>query len=297
MCPASSDNVQPMNYRRSDLVFYSPLVRVFDVSCHAPQSGYGGEEWCSTTQIIIPRRGVFMLNHHGAPIIADPNTALILGIGDTYQISHPVDGGDQCTVLVFRPELVEEALGSVEARHGIIQATTQLNIHVLTHLIVTRMADQLNAEENSVFVLNALARDFSNSMGWSSMSESQKQRVEEVRALLASQPTEAWNLESIARTVYCSPFYLARQFRVITGESISRYLLRLRLALALDRLAQGEANLARLAVELRFANHSHFSARFKSVFGTTPAALRSTLTRKRFQKMSKILTAKPLTRC
>jgi AraC family transcriptional regulator len=286
-----------MSYRRSDLVFHSPLVRVFDVSCHAPQSGYGGEEWCSATQIIVPRRGVFMLNHDGAPIIADPNTALVFGLGDTYQISHPVDGGDQCTVLLFRPELVEEALGSVEARHGIIQATTQLSIHVLTHLMATRMADQLEAEENSVFVLNALARDFSNSLGWSSVSESQKRRVEEVRALLASQPTEPWHMESIARAVYCSPFHLARQFRAITGESIAHYLLQLRLALALDRLAQGETDLAQLAVELGFANHSHFSARFRSIFGITPSAARNTLTHRHLQQMSKIVTANPRSQC
>ena len=195
-----------MSDRRSDLIFHSPLVRIFDVDCHAPQSGYGGEEWCSATQIIIPRRGVFILNRHGGPIVADPNTALVFGIGDTYQISHPVEGGDQCTVLVFRPELLEDALGSVEARHGIIQAATQLSIHALTHLMATRMADQLEAEENSVFVLNSLARDLSKSLGCSSVSESQKRRVEEVRALLASQPTEAWNLESIARAVCCSPF-------------------------------------------------------------------------------------------
>jgi AraC family transcriptional regulator len=148
-----------------------------------------------------------------------------------------------------------------------------------------------------VFGLDASARDFSNSLGWSSVSESQKRRVEEVRALLASQPTEPWHMESIARAVYCSPFHLARQFRAITGESIAHYLLHLRLALALDRLAQGETDLAQLAVELGFANHSHFSARFKSVFGEMPTALRRALTRKRLEKMSKILTAKPTTRC
>jgi AraC family transcriptional regulator len=286
-----------MSYRNSALVFHSLLVRVFDVSCHAPQSGYGGEEWCSATQIIVPRRGVFMLNHNGAPIVADPNTALVFGMGDTYQISHPIDGGDQCTVLVFRPELVEEALGSVKARHGIVRAATQLSINVLTHLMATRMADQLAAEENAVFVLNALARDFSCSLGWSSVSEFQKRRVEEVRALLASQPTEPWHLESIARAAYCSPFHLSRQFRAIAGESITRYLLRLRLALALDRLAQGETNLASLAGELGFANHSHFSARFKSIFGVTPTAVQNKLTHRRLQKMSKIVTAKPRTQC
>ena len=215
-------------------------------------------------------------------------------MGDTYQVSHPVDGGDQCTVLVFRPELLEDALGSVKARHGTIHAATQLCIHVLTYTMATGMADRLEAEESAVFVLNALTTDFSSSLSlsWQRVSAVQQRRVQEVRALLASQPSEPWHLESIARAVYCSPYHLARQFREVTGESIARYLLRLRLALALDRLTQGETDLALLAVELGFAHHSHFSARFRSVFGTTPTAVRHTLTQRRFQKMSKIVTAK-----
>ena len=286
-----------MSYRRSDLVFHSPLVRVFDVTCHAPKSGCSSEEWCSVVQIVVPRRGVFMLHQQGGLKVADPNTALVFGMGNTYQVSHPVDGGDQCTVLVFSPELIEDALGSLEARHGTIHAATQLSIHVLTHTMATGEIDRLEAEEGAVFVLNALARDFGlfPPLSWQRVSEFQERRVEEVRALLASQPTETWHLDSIARTVYCSPFHLARQFRAIIGESIARYLLRLRLALALDRLAQGETELARLAVELGFAHHSHFSARFRSVFGTTPTAVRNTLTHQSFQQMSKIVTAKPRT--
>jgi AraC family transcriptional regulator len=287
------------SYLHSDLVFHSLMLRVYDVTCHAPQSDYASEEWCSMAQIIVPRRGVFMLHRSGVLIVADPNTVLVLGMGDTYQVSHPVDGGDQCTVLVFRPELLDDALGSAESRYGTIQAATQLHIHLLTHRMATGVIDRLEAEESAILVLNALAIDFRSSPSWTwqQVSESQKRRVEEVRALLASQPTETWHLDSIARTVYCSPFHLARQFRAITHESIARYLLRLRLALALDRLAQGEADLARLAVQLGFAHHSHFSARFRSVFGTTPTAVRNTLTQRRLQKMSKILTAKPRTRC
>jgi AraC family transcriptional regulator len=287
-----------MSDRRSDLVFQSPLVRAFDVTCHAPQSGCSDEEWCSVTQIVVPRRGVFLLHHRGVPIVADPNTALVYSIGETYQISHPVDGGDQCTVLVFRPELMDEALGNVEVQHRTIHASTQLRIHVLTYTMATGLIDRLECEESAVLVLNALAEDFGSSSPSSRqrVSQVQQRRVEEVRALLASQPTNPWHLDSIARTVYCSPFHLARQFQASTGESIARYLLRLRLALALDRLAQGETELARLAVELGFTHHSHFSARFRSIFGATPTEVRNRLTQRRFQEMSKILTAKPRTR-
>ena len=287
-----------MSDQHPELIFQSPLVQVFDVTCHAPQSGWSDEECCSSNQVVVPRRGVFQMHHRAMSIVADPNTALVLRMGDTYQFSHPVEGGHQCTVLVFRREVLEAALGSVETRYGTIHAATQLSIHALTYLIALGVADPLQEEENALYVLNALAGAFrSSSLSWSSASESHKRRVEKVRALLATQPTEPWRMESIARAVYCSPFHLARQFRAITGESIARYLLRLRLALALDFIAQGETDLARLAVELGFTHHSHFSARFKSVFGITPTAVRNTLTHRHIQKMSKILTATSCTQC
>jgi len=128
-----------MSDRRSDLVFDSLLVRVFDVTCHAPRSGCSSEECCSVAQVVLPRRGVFIMHHRGTPIVADANTALIFGVGDTYQVSHPVDGGDQCTVLVFRPELVENGVGSVEVRHRTLDAATQLSVHVLTHTMFCQL--------------------------------------------------------------------------------------------------------------------------------------------------------------
>ena len=286
-----------MSYLHSDLIFSNPLVRVFDVDCHAPKSDNASEERCSTTQIIVPRRGVFLMHYQGTPIVADLNTAVVLSTGDTYHVSHPMDGGDQCTVLVFSQDLLEEGLGNVKTQHGTIHPATQLQIHVLTHRLANGVFDQLEAEESAVFVLNALALDFKLSppLNWQKVSKFQRQLVEEVRALLASHPTDIWRLETIARTVYCSPFHLARQFKAITGETIARYLLRLRLVLALDYLAQGGTDVARLAVELGFAHHSHFSARFRSVFGMTPSAMRNTLTHRHLQQMSKILTAKPRT--
>jgi AraC-like DNA-binding protein len=91
--------------------------------------------------------------------------------------------------------------------------------------------------------------------------------------------------------VHCSPYHLARQFRSITGASVSEYLLRLRLALASERLAEGADDLAALATDLGFANHSHFSARFRSVFGMPPGAVRRALTAGDLRELRTFLTA------
>ena len=120
--------------------------------------------------------------------------------------------------------------------------------------------------------------------------------MEDARLLLASAPSHRWRLADVARALHYSPFHLARLFRATTGMGMHRYLVRLRLGLALDRLAQGERDLAILAADLGFAHHSHFTAGFRSVFGTTPAVTRERLTHARLREMRTILTVADLRR-
>ena len=128
----------------------------------------------------------------------------------------------------------------------------------------------LEADETALSLLGAVADDLAGRTHAPHVGPLQRRRVERVRELVAADPTAGWRLETVARAVHCSPYHLAPQFRVATGETVSRYALRLRLALAVQRLADGERRLARLAVELGFAHHSHFSASFRRVFGTSP---------------------------
>jgi AraC-like DNA-binding protein len=108
---------------------------------------------------------------------------------------------------------------------------------------------------------------------------------------MAAAPQRRWRLEELARVVHCSPFHLARQFRAVTGTSIASYLLRLRLAIALQRLAEGQADLAGLAADLGFASHSHFGARFRAVFGASPGSVRDSLSAGRLDELRTFVTA------
>lgn len=102
--------------------------------------------------------------------------------------------------------------------------------------------------------------------------------VEAAREFIASDPTGRADLATIAQAAACSPFHLARLFRLHTGRSLHAHRDELRMALALQRLHGGESNLARLAADLGYAHHSHFSAAFKRRFGTAPAQMRRNLT-------------------
>jgi AraC-like DNA-binding protein len=258
----------------STVLLDTPLVRVADVRCRAPAGGCGAVEHDRAADVVVPRRGVFRVHRRGGPVVADAASVVVFGAGEEYRVSHPAQGGDVSTVLRFAPALLEEAAGGGGPRHATLRPRSRLAVSVLTAALASGRADPLEAEEAALLALAALADD----LGAGRPAPPPHPRVEEVRALLAARPAEPWRLEAVARAVHCSPFHLARQFRAATGETIGRYLLRLRLALALERLADGERALGRLAVELGFAHHSHFSARFRAAFGTTPDAVRTILT-------------------
>jgi AraC family transcriptional regulator len=260
-------------------------VAVSHVRCHAPRSGCGDEEAVPATEVVLPRRGVFVVHRGRERVVADANTALVLRSGEPYRVSHPVDGGDECTVLAPDPETAEEALSGA-AGHALVPPRMQLAARLLTGPAAEAPAPRpgtplsiepaaLASDEAAVALLGDVAARLGSAVAAPPVSAA---RAAAVRELLAGDPARDWRLDDVARAVHCSPFHLARQFRRTTGETIWRYLVRLRLALALDRLAGGESDLARLAVELGFSHQSHFGARFRATFGSTPGEVRRIVT-------------------
>ena len=275
----------------TQLLAETPLLRAHEVVCREPRSGFGEAMFNAVAQIGLPRRGLFLMKVRGKEVVVDPNTALVLGAEDEYRIGHPVAGGDESLVLVLPPHLIEDAIGAVDACIGSLTPRDQLAISLLARTLRDGQPDQLEAEEGTLLLLNLLSRAFGRPMGENGLGPAQRRRVEQARGLLASSPATRWDLGRIGRELHCSPFHLARQFRAATGGTISGYILRLRLSIAIDRLAEGERNIAALAVETGFAHHSHFSARFRSVVGITPSQARNLLARPKVESLR--LLARP----
>jgi transcriptional regulator GlxA family with amidase domain len=74
-----------------------------------------------------------------------------------------------------------------------------------------------------------------------------------------------------------TPRALSRVFHAATGHTVSRHRMRLRVRSALERLAGGEHDLARLAADLGFADQSHFCRVSQRETGHAPSALRHAL--------------------
>lgn len=86
-----------------------------------------------------------------------------------------------------------------------------------------------------------------------------------------------WSLHDVADAACCSYFHLARLFRAHTGLGLHAYREQLRLAVALQRLEEGEGDLAALAHDLGYSSQSHLGAAFRREVGVTPAQARQAL--------------------
>ncbi len=262
-------------------LFASDGVQITAVLCQTPKSGWAAEETVESPRLIFPRRGVFECRHGQTTWTADANIALSFNQNDAYRVSHPADGGDDCSVFVFAPDVLGEVLAADRLLHAqsetrpfpgryiLIEPALQYCQRWLHHQLRQDPLEALAAEETSLNLLSRTAAQMAGQPGTGLRPPAgaarayQRRLAEEVRSLIATQPGEPLSLNDLARRVHCSPYHLARLFHAEVGTPIHNDRLRLRLALALERLAQGEDNLSLLAAELGFTSHSHLSSGFR----------------------------------
>jgi len=103
--------------------------------------------------------------------------------------------------------------------------------------------------------------------------ESQKERTRlaaKVKAYIEAHLHEDPNLQVLADHVYLNHSYLSRMFKLETGESISDYLLRLRMDKAVYMLRNKELKIQDIASALGYQYTQYFIKVFKKQFGMTP---------------------------
>jgi len=210
--------------------------------------------------------------------VAEANQVLFFNATEGYRVSHPVPGGDASLTLVISEPMLRElappALLRDSARLAFrrqrlrIDARTQALVALLRHSLRQSIAEPLEAETLALtLVQRALGPRTTHAAG---ASVGRRLLVDRVKLVLASDLARRWSLAEIAAEVRGSPVYLTQVFRQVEGLPLYRYQLRLRLARALDLLAQYD-DLTTLSLDLGFSSHSHFSAAFRAVYGRSPS--------------------------
>ncbi|MFY2559997.1 helix-turn-helix transcriptional regulator [Corallococcus terminator] len=258
----------------------SEQFRVLDSRCRHPRAGPAEERGGDPGHLVLLRRGCFSYHRGPRRFVADPCTALLHHPRVDYRVGHPGAEGDDATVIKLAPELFDELWGRRGPDHP------ELGLSAEVHLRHARVCaalrdpggDRLSREETVFALLEVVASDRQRAEAPARGDRGARRRtVGRVRALLAAQLAANLSLDTVAKEARCSPFHLMRLFQAETGLSLRAYRRQLRVLTALQRLAEGERDLARLALELGFSHHSHLSQSVRQVLGKSPARLRAEL--------------------
>lgn len=254
-------------------------AQVWDVRCRGACKHRSAEECAAATHLVFPYRGVYVHHADRGDAVAEANQVVFINGGEGYRVSHPVAGGDASLSLFVVPALLDElAPAALMDRPMLfnrprlrIDPQTQALAALLRHVLMRGPIEPLEAETLVLtLVRRALGEGTSHAAGGSA---GRQKLADRAKLVLASDLSRRWTLAEIAGEVGVSPVYLTQVFQQVEGAPLYRYQLRLRLARALDVIADCD-DLAGLGLELGFASHSHFTAAFRGAYGRTPANFR-----------------------
>lgn len=280
-------------------LYESPLVSVRDYVCRAARGGPMCEETSCSNHVVLMRHGVFCKHLGRRSVTADVNQAVFFSRDTAYRVSHPADCGDRGTVFAVAPrvlnDIVRELDPSVDDHPGrpfpFVTGPCEAGLFWRHRALVQRLENaeaappeplwaDVTALQLTADVLEAAFTRWPRAYRKRRRDGTEAdhaERTEAVKLYLASRLGERVTLDDVARAVHASPFHLARVFQRRTGVPIHRYLTRLRLRAALERLGDGADDLTAVALDFGFSSHSHFSDAFRREFGRTPSAARELL--------------------
>jgi AraC family transcriptional regulator len=256
----------------------STTVTVRDTQCRGSCRSMSAEEATASTQLVFPYRGVYVRHVGHNQTVAEANQVVFFNANEGYRVSHPVSGGDgSLTLVIEESELRELTSADLCHRHSGVQfrrsrlridARTQALVALLRHSLQEKIAEPLEAEVLALtLVRRALGLRSSHAAG---ASAGRQKLVDRAKLVLASDLVRRWTLSEVAAEVRVSPVYLTQVFQQVEGLPLYQYQMRLRLARALDLLANYD-DLTTLAFDLGFSSHSHFSAAFRQLYGYSPS--------------------------
>ncbi len=250
------------------------------VRCSHARAGFDSPEVERAHVLVAVRRGAFLRRVDGGEVLVDAALAYLSAPGTVEEFAHPVPGGDVCTVIRLVPGLLAELSGGdpdVRLPAVPMDAASQFALRRLVAAARHGDQDGTLAEDVVRLVAGLLARKLPARAGSGrpATAAARSRIVNQARAALAADPR--LGLIDLSRVTGCSPHHLSRVFAQLTGSTVSQHRNQLRVSLALDRIAQGEPDLAGLAHDLGFADHAHLTRTIRAATGQPPSACRASL--------------------
>lgn len=98
--------------------------------------------------------------------------------------------------------------------------------------------------------------------------------IKQVQEMVRASHGQDVSVKMIADKVYLHPVYLSKIYKAGTGESLSDYIIRMRMERALYLLKNTNMKIYEITTELGYQNPQYFSKMFKKFYGVTPQEYR-----------------------
>jgi AraC-like DNA-binding protein len=252
-------------------------LRLHHVHCACGESDYEARDVTPAPLFVFVEHGAFRRRTQDADVLVDVGFGYFAIPGCDEEFAHPNDGGDVCSSITMTRQLVAEITGGELAL-----PERPVPIDAEAYRCLRRLVDDARRRggeawvEHGINLFGGLIRANgvrSVAIRRPATRQAHRRLVDNARDALVADPS--LGVTDLARMVGCSPYHLSRVFSRETGTTISAHRIRLRVREAVARVSAGEANLARLASELGFSDHSHLTRLLVRELGETPTALRA----------------------
>ena len=256
------------------LLEQTTTLKVERVVLHAPVAQWSASYEVASPRLVLPASGATEFRMAGHSVLLDGLTALSLPTGLPYQMK-PCDHAARASIVVSTQPGAGHALPPSEAWALSPRAVWLLRRHWRA---IARGQQAGQGDESTQALLQTVLQQAPPAPRIRGRSAPAMQRAQGFMvARTATAGITPWTLYDVADAACCSLFHLARAFRKHTGLSLHGYRQRLRLAAALQRLEEGERDIAALAYELGYSSQSHLGSAFMQELGVTPAQARREL--------------------
>ncbi len=235
--------------------------------------------------VVFPREPVEIRQVKREPVIANSNVVVLYNKDQEYERRQVSPWGDRCEFLNIKPELLRDLIRPYrESIDDRVEQPFEFPSFVSSSKLVLKQRQLVDLADNfrndgDVLAWESSAIDLladsigeafkSTKLKRQSLSGEQQDLVINAQDYLSVHFQKHFSLETMAAAIDSSPYHLCRTFKKFTGMTVHAYLTHIRMRTALEWVREID-NLTRIALDLGYSSHSHFSAVFKRCFGLTP---------------------------
>ncbi len=255
-------------------------TRVVDHDCHKPGGARGSYEYGLDYGLVLLRRGGYWREVNGRGAYLGPTDAFFERPFVEQRIEHHRDAGDRCTSFWLSESAVYELAGDTSVPDEPITTTSAIDLrHRELVVALRRGIDRFEFDERLAQFVGAItecAAPGRFTARRSTTRANHRRMVQDAREAIIADPAGA-DLGNLAQTLGHTRFHVSRVFSRLTGMTLSQFRNRVRVAIALERLADGHESLAILSADLGFVDQSHLSRVVGASTGERLSALRHRL--------------------